>query len=92
MCVFAVLVALALVRPWGLRVPRRLLRFCAWAGTGLLVLRAGASVIQTAYLLSVGRFSFADMGVWEPWFYLGVILFGVSTWRHERRPLVSGAV
>ena len=47
MCVLGVLVALALVQPWGRRVPRRLITFCAWSGTGLLVLRAGASVIQT---------------------------------------------
>jgi Protein of unknown function (DUF3995) len=85
MCVFAVFIALALVQPWGRRVPRRLLMFCAWAGTGLLVLRAGASVIQIAYSLSVGRFSFAAMGIWEPWFYLGAILFSVSMWKHGRR-------
>ena len=84
-CALGVLVALALVQPWGRRVPRRLLRFCVWAGTGLLVLRAGGSVIQAAYLLSVGRLSFATIGVWEPWFYLGAILFSVSTWQYVRR-------
>jgi hypothetical protein len=56
-----------------------------WAGTGLLVLRAGASVIQSAYLLSVGRFSFAAMGIWEPWFYLGATLFSFTAWRYGRR-------
>jgi hypothetical protein len=43
-------------------------------------------MIQTAYLLTVGRFSFAAMGIWEPWFYLGAILFGVSVWRRGQRP------
>ncbi len=85
MCVLGFLVALALVRPWGQRVPARLLTFLAWAGSGLLLLRAVASVVQTLYLLSVGRFSFAVMGIWEPWFYLGAILFGITTWRYGRR-------
>jgi hypothetical protein len=24
------------------------------------------------------------MGIWEPWFYLGAILFSASTWRAMR--------
>jgi len=85
LCVVGALVALALVQPWGRRVPRLLLIGCLWAGTGLLVLRGGASVIQSAYLLSVGRFSFAAMGIWEPWFYLGATLFSLTAWRYGRR-------
>jgi hypothetical protein len=30
-------VALALVRPWGMRIPAAPLAFCAWIGTGFLV-------------------------------------------------------
>lgn len=82
MCVVAVFVVLALVRPWGRRVPFRVLRFVIWIGTGLLVLRAGGSVIQAASFLMTGRFSFEDMGIWEPWFYLGAILFSVTTWQY----------
>lgn len=84
MCAMAVPVALALGLPWGLRQPRRLVGFLAWTGTGLLVLRAVASLIQGAYLLLVGRFSLRDMGIWEPWFYLGAALFAVSTWSYWR--------
>ncbi|MEJ7813222.1 MAG: hypothetical protein WKG32_22620 [Gemmatimonadaceae bacterium] len=36
-CALAVFVALALVRPWGRRVPRTILRPLLWSGTGLLV-------------------------------------------------------
>jgi hypothetical protein len=85
MCIIAVPVALALALPWGERVPRRLLSALAWTGTGLLVLRAVASLIQTAYLAATGRFSLRVMGVWEPWFYLGATLFAVNLWLYCRR-------
>jgi Protein of unknown function (DUF3995) len=81
MCVIAVPVALAPVRPWGQHLPRRLIYTLAWIGTALLVLRAVASLIQAGYVLITGRFRFEDMGIWEPWFYLGAILFTLSTWR-----------
>lgn len=84
MCVVAVPVALALGLPWGRRQPRRLVGFLAWTGTGLLVLRSVASLIQGAYLMAAGRFSLRDMGIWEPWFYLGAALFAVSTWSYWR--------
>lgn len=82
MCVVGFLAALALVRPWGRRVPPRVLGFLLRTGTALLGLRAVASVIQTAYLLAVGRFTYAVMGIWEPWFWLGALLFGITTWRY----------
>jgi hypothetical protein len=80
MCVVAVPVALALALPWGRRVPRRLLTTLALIGTGLLALRAAASLIQTAYLVAVGRFSFQVLGAWEPWFWLGAALFTLDVW------------
>jgi hypothetical protein len=85
MCIVAVPVVLALAMPWGRRVPRRLLSTLAWTGTGLLVLRAVASLIEAVYLLLVGRFSLRDLGVWEPWFYLGATLFGINVWRYWRQ-------
>jgi hypothetical protein len=33
----------------------------------------------------LGRLSLRDLGVWEPWFYLGATLFGVNLWRHWRQ-------
>jgi hypothetical protein len=86
MCVVAVPVALALAMPWGQRVPRRLLSMLAWTGTGLLVLRAIASLIQATYLVFAGRFSWRGMGVWEPWFYLGATLFATLTLPRPQPP------
>lgn len=84
MCVIAVPVALAPVASWGEHLPRRLIYALAWIGSTLLALRATASLVQAGYLIAVGRFRFAVLGVWEPWFYVGAILFGLSTWRSRR--------
>ena len=81
MCVIAVPVALAPVMSWGRHVPRRLVYTLAWIGSALLVLRSVASLAQAGYLIASGRFRLADMGIWEPWFYLGATLFSLSTWR-----------
>lgn len=84
-CAFAVPIALAPVRPWGRSLQNRPVRFLAWLGTGLLLLRAGASIIEAIYLLVRGQFAVQSLGIWEPWFYLGATLFGLSTWRFWRR-------
>ena len=91
MCVIAVPVALAPVMSWGQRLPRRLIYTVALIGTVLLDLRAVASVVQTVYLVSAGRFQLKEMGVWEPWFYLGAVLFSLSTWRTRRWSITGGA-
>jgi len=84
MCAFAVPVALALVRPWGRRLPRWLVGAFAWSGTALLVLRSGGSIVQTVYLVAAGRIVAEPMHLWELWFYLGTFLFCSSTWRFWR--------
>jgi hypothetical protein len=81
MCVIAVPIALAPMMSWGRYMPHRLTFTLAIVGSGLLVLRAGASLIQIGYFIATGRFRAADIGIWEPWFYLGAILFSLSTWR-----------
>jgi hypothetical protein len=83
-CVSAVPVALAPVRVWGQHAPRRLTFTLASLGTTLLVLRAVASLIQAGYLLAAGRFRLEAMGIWEPWFYLGAVLFTLNTLRTRR--------
>ena len=88
MCVIAVPVALAPVMTWGRHVPRGLVHALAVIGSTLLVLRSAASLIQVGYLMIAGRFRLAAMGIWEPWFYLGAVLFSLSTWRG--RPLDRG--
>lgn len=81
MCVVAVPVALAPVMAWGRTAPRRLVRNVAVIGSTLLILRSVASLVQVAYLVITGRFRLSTLGIWEPWFYLGAVLFGLSTWR-----------
>jgi len=80
-------VALALGMPWGERLPRRLLLTVAWIGTTLLVLRSVGSMMQGVYEVTIGRFTLGRMGIWEPWFYLGAVLFAVNLWlfRHRSR-------
>ena len=83
MCLIAVPVALAPVTAsWGQHLSRRLVFTLACVGSTLLVLRAGASLVQVAYLATTGRFT--ALGIWEPWFYLGAVLFTLSTWRSRR--------
>lgn len=80
-CMLAVPVALALVRPLGRRVPRWLIGLLAWGGTALLVLRSVGSVIQVLYQIVKGTFVPHLILLWEVWFYVGAVLFGLSTWR-----------
>jgi hypothetical protein len=86
MCAFAVPVALALTMPWGRRLPRRLVGLFAWAGTGLLMLRSMGSMVYTVYLIATGQFVvlIERWSLWELWFYLGAVLFGISTWNFWR--------
>ncbi|MGH7679489.1 MAG: DUF3995 domain-containing protein [Gemmatimonadaceae bacterium] len=83
MCVVAVPVSLALGTPW-MGIPRRLLVPLAWAGTALLGARAVASLVQGVIELATGTFSFQRMGMWEPWFYLGAVLFALNLWLYDR--------
>lgn len=89
-CGLGVAVALALVKPWGRRLPRWLVGALAWSGTGLLVVRGGAGAAQTAYFAATGRNVVAASTFWEIWFCVGAALFGLSTWRFWRlsRPVM----
>ena len=82
MCVIAIPVVLAPVTSLGRLVPRPLVFGLAVTGSVLLTLRSIASLGQVGYHIATGRF--AGMGIWEPWFYLGAVLFGVSTWQSRR--------
>ncbi|MEW2403292.1 hypothetical protein [Streptomyces sp. NPDC046862] len=48
MAAIGIALSLALVRPWGMRMPGRLVAFCAWTGSGFLV-----SVLPYAVLSSM---------------------------------------
>lgn len=82
MCAIAVPIALAFVRPWGKRLPRKLFRGVTWTGTMLLLVRAAASMVQAAVLVFRGKFFDGEPRhlAWELWFYLGALLWGVSVW------------
>lgn len=84
MCGVAVPVALAPVMSWGRSMPRRLIFTLAWIGSALLAIRSAASLVQACYLAANGRFRFAVIGGWESWFYLGAVLFCVTTWQSRR--------
>ena len=80
MCVVAVPMVLAPVSRWGQHLPRRVIYTLACVGSTLLVLRAGASLVQVGYFAATDRFRLTVLGIWEPWFYLGAVLFSLSTW------------
>lgn len=82
MCVIAVPVALAPVTSLGRHVPRPLVFALACIGSVLLLLRSTASLVQIGYLIAADRL--AGIGIWEPWFYLGAVLFSLSTWPQIR--------
>jgi Protein of unknown function (DUF3995) len=87
------LLGLALVRPWGGVIPRRLLLTSGW-GTGiLLALYGGASWIQHGLMVTgvvriptgLGQTAALwHLFFWDPWWTLGGILFMAAAW-HSRR-------
>jgi hypothetical protein len=83
MCVVAVAVAVALVRPIGSRL-QPFVRALAWSGTGLLALRGGAGVLQTLFLLASDRQVQSMFWLWDVWFCAGAFLFALSCWRFAR--------
>lgn len=88
------LLALALVRSWGQRVPRMLLLTAAWGVSALLLLHGVDFVIQGA-LTETGIISIPTLTawtavhwqtfVWGPWFVLGGIVFCVASWNYQRQ-------
>jgi hypothetical protein len=81
--------SLALVRPWGLRLPQRPLRWLALVGGGLLALYGGANVLLGGLALRGAFGPPADpvalrwhVGVWDLWFLLwGVLLLAAARGR-----------
>jgi hypothetical protein len=94
------LLALALVRPWGRAVPRRLLLGAAWAASVVLTGYGGLLVAVGALVLTgvVSPASPVDRTalrwhvlVWDLWFLVWGLLLGVAAWYCGREERDRGA-
>jgi Protein of unknown function (DUF3995) len=86
------LLALAMVMPWGQRLPRRTLCMAGLAGSALLILYGAVEVAGEA-LAETGaiRPSAPDwtalgwhLRLWDPWFVLWGLLLAAVTWEYRR--------
>jgi len=86
--------ALALVRPWGRRVPRRLLSGVAWAASAVLTLYGGLLVAVGALVLAgvvrpagaVDRTALRwHVLLWDLWFLIWGLLLGLAAWHYGRQ-------
>jgi hypothetical protein len=91
--VLAGLVALALVRPWGRVVPRRLLLVAAWGAAAIFCLYAAVNFVDHGLMESGARSIPDALGadalrwhllLWDPWWLLGGILFAAAAWQFGR--------
>ena len=89
--VVGALLALSLVRPWGRLLPRRLLLAGAWAVCALLIVHSAPTLVESGLVVTglrdaepsaLERWS---LFVYEPWFFVGGVLYGAAAWGHGRR-------
>ena len=91
LCLLGALLALSFVRPWGRALPRRLLLACGWGVCAVLVFHSAPTLLRGA-LMVVGLLD-AELSmlerwslfVYEPWFFAGGLLYGLSAWSYARR-------
>jgi Protein of unknown function (DUF3995) len=93
------LLALALVRPWGRAIPRRLLLGAAWAASTVLTAYGGLLVAVGALVLTgrIGASGPVDRTalrwhvlLWDLWFLVWGLLLGVAAWQYGRAPRSRG--
>ena len=91
LCLVGALLALSLVRPWGRLFLRRLLLAGAWAVCALLVVHSAPTLVGGGLVATglrdaepsvLGRWS---LFVYEPWFFIGGVLYGAAAWGHDGR-------
>jgi Protein of unknown function (DUF3995) len=94
------LLALALVRPWGRAIPRRLLLGAAWAASMVLAAYGGLLVVVRALVLTgvispsgpVDRTALRwHVMLWDLWFLVWGLLLGVAAWHSGRESRGRGA-
>ena len=94
------LLALALVRPWGRAIPRRLLLVAAWAASVVLTAYGGLLVVVGALVLSglvspVGPVDRTALRwhvlLWDLWFLVWGLVLGVAAWHYGRESGSRGA-
>ena len=95
--VIAAVLVLSLVRPFGERLPRRLIAGLLAIGGALLVLYETAELVQHLLMATgvVDRDGLDDTALyghlllWDPWWIMGGVLFALAGWRS--RPLRAPA-
>jgi hypothetical protein len=94
------LLALALVRPWGHAIPRRLLVGAAWAASVVLTVYGGLLVVVGAVVLTgltspsgpVDRTALRwHVLLWDLWFLVWGLVLGAAAWHYGREPGSRGA-
>jgi Protein of unknown function (DUF3995) len=88
------LLALALVRPWGQAVPRKLLVLCSAGASALLILYGGVFVLSGTLVLTgavhpSGGVNWTAMRwhtvVWDMWFLVWGMLLALASRGYRRR-------
>ena len=90
--IFSGFVALALIKPWGRRVPRWILLLLAW-GAGTLLFVHGGLFFVVGILAMSGTIHVSTPEtllhwytfLWGPWWLVGGILFLGAAWIYFRR-------
>jgi uncharacterized protein DUF3995 len=85
--------ALALVRPWGRRVPRRLLLTAAWGAYGAVLVAAGAlvlsEILDPAGLVDRTALWWRVL-VWDLWFLIWGVLLGAAARQYQTTSRTHG--
>jgi hypothetical protein len=94
------LLALALVRPWGRAIPRRLLGGAAWAA-GVVLTAYGGLLVAVGALVLTGLISPSGpvdrtalrwhVLLWDLWFLVWGLVLGVAAWHFGRESRSRGA-
>jgi hypothetical protein len=98
--VVAGIVALALIQPWGRRLPRGIVLLAGWGASALFLVYGAANLVQDALIVAgaiptpVGLGAVAarwHLFLWDPWWLLGGVLFALATWAYRVAGSASSA-